>query len=519
MISKSSFNFIEKFEDIFTPAITASPKRKILIVGPEVTPYVNVGGVSRVLAFLASALNRMGHDARVFMPKFGSIEEKVYPMSLICEGLKVPTDNPDKPELICNVKTRISDNGTRVYFLENREYYELRSNVYGYSDDPIRWALLSRGALEFIRTSSDWRPDVIHVNDWQTGTLPNYLETCYKNDEVFRKISTLFTIHNLSYQGMFDHRMISDLDSDDGKSPLMDLFSERILKQNFMRRGIMYADIVNTVSPNYAREIMRPEFGEGLDRLLNEVRSKVFGILNGIDYDEYNPQADKLIDANYDQYTLDRRLANKISLQREFDLVEDPSIPVIGYVGRLEGYKGLDLIMEIIPPLMRDFNVQFVFVGGGSGEIAGRVLEMQREYPNRIGAHLLWDSNLPRLLFSGADIITVPSRFEPCGLPQMEGMRYGAIPLVHATGGLLDSVKDYNPDTDEGYGFVFRNYDTWSLFAQIVRALETYRSKDTWRKIQKRAMQVDNSWDARASLYVELYEKAIQIKKRKLKTV
>lgn len=508
---------LDQVEDILAPSrrVTTQPLN-VLLVGPEVLPYASVGGVAHVLAHLAKALIRTGHDARVFMPKFGLIDEEKYRLEMVYEGLKVPTGDEKKPYLICNVKKDQIRGRAPVYFLENREYYELRANVYGYADDPIRWALLSRGTLEFIRCCTDWVPDVIHTNDWQTGVLPNYMKTVYKDDAVSQGAASVYTVHNLNYQGMFDHKNISDLEFDDGKSSIAGFFDQRLLKQNFMRRGIMYADIVNTVSPTYAREIRKPEYGEGLDRLLTEVRSKVFGILNGIDYEELDPSTDRLIEENFDLYSLEKRLENKRALQQEFDLEDDLEVPVIGYVGRLAEQKGLDLLMQVIDPLMRDFNAQFVFVGEGDGSIAAGIREIQVKYPKKVGAHLMYDPDLPRLVFAGSDVVAMPSRFEPGGIVALEAMRYGAIPLVHATGGLMDSVEDFDPNTGEGYGFMFRNYDPWSLFAQIVRALETYRNQETWRKLQKRAMTQDNSWEARADEYVELYEKAIQINARRI---
>lgn len=519
MAHRANLSILDRVEDLFTVGKFTPPThlpKKILIVGPEVTPYASVGGVSRVLAHLSSALLRQGHDVRIFMPKFGSIAQSDYELEMVYEGLRVPTGDTAKPELLCNVKTHQLSGRARVYFLENREYYELRANVYGYADDSVRWALLSRGALEFIRCYDEWKPDIIHANDWQTGYVPNFMRTVYADDDILEKVACVYTIHNLSYQGMFDHKNVSDLDSDDGKSPLASFFDERLLKQNSMRRGIMYADFVNTVSPTYAREIMRPERGEGLDRLITEVRSKTTGILNGIDYKEYNPSTDPLISVNYDMYSLEKRVQNKIALQNEFDLEVNETIPIVGYVGRLESYKGLGLLLEVIEPLLRDFRVQFIFVGGGDGGLTARIRELQSTHPGAVGAHLMWDSSLPKLIFAGADIVTVPSKFEPCGLPQMEGMRYGAIPIVHSTGGLADSVDNFDAEHDKGFGFVFRNYDTYSLFAQIVRALEVFGQRDLWRKIQRRAMMCDNSWDSRAIEYDKLYNRALELKRRDL---
>ncbi len=509
-----------QLEELLAPLDTLPDTRrmKILIVGAEVSPFANVGGYANVLAYLARALKKQGADVRLFMPKFGFIDESVYPMHMHHESLSVPTDDESKSALICNVKLHVSADGIPVYFLENREYYELRNNVYGYQDDPVRWALLSRSAIEFI-DQSDWVPNIIHCNDWHTGHIPNYLKTTYRQNTKLSKIATLFTIHNLMMQGWFINirrDQISEMDSDDGHSPIAPFFSERLSKQNFLRRGIIYADYISTVSKTYAKEILKPEFGEGLDRLLTEVRGKLVGVVNGVDFEKFDPSNDKLITQNYTRNSLELRRKNKRALQEEFDLEIDPSIPMLGYVGRMEEQKGVDLIADVMTPLMKDFNVQFVAVGGGDPRISDRLKELHENFPNKVGVHLMPDFTLPRLVFAGSDMILVPSRFEPCGIVQMEALRYGAIPIVRATGGLADTVKNFEPETMEGWGFVFKEFDVWGFFAQIVRALEIYRQKKIWVEIQKQAMEQDNSWESRAKEYVQMYEKAIQVHRQGL---
>lgn len=512
-------SLIRQVEDfLFTPPSRAkrADGLKVLLVGPEVSPYANVGGLSRVIGYLARTLIKLGHDARVFMPKFGSIDEEKYPSQMVCEGLEVLTGNEERPYLICNVKIHQSPSGLPVYLLENREYYELRANVYGYKDDPIRWALLSRGCLEFLRKHSQWVPDVIHANDWETGHISNWLRTSLEKDERLFKTATVFTIHNLQFHGNFDHRNVPELKKDDGRSPVADFFSERLTWQDFLRRAIMYSDIVNTVSETYAKEILSPEYGECMDKLLREVRTKLYGIRNGLDYEEFNPAKDKLLKANFDVTTLDRRVKNKLALQEEFDLPRDKDIPILGYVGRMDGQKGVDLLAEVLEHLLKDFRVQFVIVGGGDGGLIEQYRQLKAEFPDQVGAHLMYDYSLPRLVFSGSDMMVMPSRFEPCGIVQMEAMRYGSIPIVRATGGLADTVEQFDPATNKGTGFVFQDFDGWSLFAQIVRALEIYRQKKVWRGIQERAMMVDNSWEARAKDYLDLYEKAIHFRHKNL---
>ena len=458
MLIKPQAGLSETFKKILSP----TKPLKILIVAPEVSPYANVGGMSRVAAHLSRSLASLGHDVRLFMPKFGFIDEEKYEMEMAQEWMEVPTGGTDAevPFLICNVKKHTPPPGTGVpvYFLENMEYYEKRNNVYGYSDDPLRWALFSRGVLEFLKVST-WVPDVIHANDWQTGFLPNFLRTIYEKDKKLLSMATLFTIHNLSYQGMFDHRNVSEMDFDDGRSKIASFFESRLNKQNFMRRGIIYSDIVNTVSENYAYEIMTDEFGEGLDKLLVELRSKVFGVINGIDYDEYNPADDQYLVANYDAGSLEDRSVNKIALQKEFALKSDPEIPLISIVGRLDQQKGYDLAAEILWPLLRNFEVQLIVVGGGDVNVADSFRALKEDFPQKVGIHLMPNFSLPHLVFGGADIMLFPSRFEPCGLVQMEAMRYGAIPVARAVGGLSDSVEDFNSKKNTGVGFVFKDFD------------------------------------------------------------
>jgi len=499
---------------------------KVLMVAPECTPYANVGGFSRVLGYLSRALLELGVDVRIFMPKFGQIDEEKYQMEMVLEGLEVPTgsDGNGKDVLICNVKTHRVPGGAPVYFLENMEYYEKRANVYGYSDDPLRWALLSRGSLEFLRNNDrvtdpsvrGWLPHVIHCNDWETGFIPNYLRTVYRNDSKLLGCATLFTIHNLQYQGMFDHRNVSELDFDDGKSAIAPFFSERLGKQNFMRRGIMYADVINAVSETYAKEILTPEFGEGLDRLLLEVRSKLFGVVNGIDYDEFNPETDQLIAKNYSIHSLDKRVENKLALQKEFGLPQDEEIFVMGFVGRLTEQKGLDLIGEVLWSFLKDFDAQFVIVGDGSNSYKEVFKKLKKNYPDKVGLHLMANFTLPRLIFAGSDVLLHPSKFEPCGITQLEAMRYGAVPIVRAVGGLADTVKNFDSKTGEGTGFVFKDFDKWEFFAQIVRAYENFHHPAIWRKLVKQAMLSDFSWKESAKKYLELYQKAVHFHRQDL---
>ncbi len=487
------------------------------MVAAEAAPYATVGGFSSVVAYLSKNLSQTGSDVRIFMPKYGSIDLETYKMESVCEGLHVPTGEESNPYLICNVKKHQDENGVITYFLENQEYYEKRANVYNYSDDPTRWALLSRGVCEFIRTK-EFIPDVVHCNDWHTGLVPNYLKTEYKKDPVLSGISTVFTIHNLAIQGYFLNSLkTSELDFDDGKSRIASFFSERINTQNFMKRGILYSDIVNTVSRTYAKEILTPEFGQGLDKLLLELRGKLFGIINGLDYDEFNPATDTLIDQNYDITSIDLRAKNKKALQEAFDLPINDDALLLGFVGRLEYQKGVDLIGETLHHVMQDYDVQFVQVGGGEPSLSDMLQNLKETFPDKVGIHPYPNFTLPRLVFAGSDCILYPSRFEPCGIVQLEALRYGSVPIVRKVGGLGDTVRNFDSNTGTGNGFVFTHFDVFSLFACIIRALEIYKNPSVWRKLQENAMSSDYSWGNSAREYTKLYDLALSLKDRKFK--
>lgn len=492
---------------------------KILFVATEAAPFVKVGGLGSVMYSLPKALCELGHDARVMIPKYLSVDEGIYNLELDYKGLKIPTENDTEPhELICNVK-RYDPKDEDIdpvitYFLENQEYFEKRANVYGYADDAVRWTVLCRGALEFIRSRTGWTPDVIVSSDWQTGLISNFLKTTYKSDPILSKIATVFTIHNLYFQAMFDHKFVSEMDFDDGHSPVPSLMNPRLEKINFMRRGILYSDVINTVSPNYAREIMTKEYGEGLDDLLRERRAVLSGILNGIDYDLWDPEKDTNIDSHFDSDSLDARAINKTALQERFRLPVDKNAFLVTIVGRLTKQKGLDLLSHIMPTLLTELPIQLIVVGEGDGDLMGFFHDLESKFPDKVAAHLKFDSVLPHLVFSGADVVLIPSRFEPCGLTQMESMRMGTVPIVRKTGGLSDSVEDYNPNKEVGTGFVFERFDSASLMISIIRAFENFRDKKKWRELQKRSMSKDFSWYSSAKKYVALFSRAVEIHSR-----
>mgnify|MGYP001567050658 CR=1 FL=1 len=495
---------------------------KILFVASEAAPFVKAGGLGEVMFSLPRALRELGYDVRMMIPRYAGINQEKYKLRMVYEGLKVPTDAEEENQLqhlICNVKKFESPSGDHrapvtAYFLENEEYYEKRANIYGYGDDAVRWALFSRGVLEFLRVTKDWQPDVIVASDWQTGFLVSYLHQNYKDDLKLNSIATVFSIHNLHYQGMFDHRFITEMDFDDGHSLMPSLFAPRLLKINAMRRGIKYADIINTVSSNYSKEIMTVDYGELLDDLLRERRSRVYGVLNGIDYKTMNPEIDPHLVKNYNVKNLEKRLANKAELQERFSLPVKNDAFVIGIISRLDEQKGFDLLFPVIEPLLKQLDFQLVVLGSGDGRYMNFFQKLGESFPEQVASHLIFDEVLPHLILSGADAVLIPSRFEPAGLVQMEAMRYGAVPIVRKTGGLADTVEDYNPRSNSGTGFVFKDFDSLAMATAITRAFENYRHRLTWQGIQKRAMEKDFSWEKSAQKYLDLFFKAVDLRKK-----
>ncbi len=491
---------------------------KVLFVSAEVAPFSSVGGLSQVSYFLPRALLKLGVDVRIFTPKYGTINEAKFPTKMVARSIVVPTgekEGTDKPtELVCNVKVFGEEKKAEptVYFLENMEYYEMRANVYAYNDDHVRFGLLSRGALEFIKQGY-FQPDVIHANDWHTGYLPNYLAELAAENSEYAKIATLLSVHNL-FQGNFDFEHASEMDFDDGKSPLGSFYSDQFLKQNPLKRGAMYADVVNTVSETYAREIMTEEYGHNLASLFKELRSKVFGVLNGLDYTDFNPETDKLIKKNFSSRNIKIRAENKMDLQKQFSLEVHPDKPILAFWGRIDWQKGIDLIMSTMEFILSELDVQLIVMGQpGNDNYRQYFTDLEMKFPGKVGTHLMSNFALPRKIASGADIFLAPSKYEPGGIVVIEAMRYGCVPIVRATGGLADAVTDFDPNRDIGTGFSFNKYAPEGFLVAVVRALETYRNRNQWQRLVKRMMEADFSWKKSAEKYVDLYLRAIDFRK------
>ena len=397
-----------------------------------------------------------------------------------------------------------------VYLVQNGRHFE-REHIYGYADDGERFILFCRAALEMCRALG-WAPDVVHCNDWHTGVVPNWLQTIYKDDPFFADTASIFTIHNLAYQGIFDEHLLwlAGIAEYGFLYPSIADFAHQV---NLMARGILFADAITTVSERYAKEILSAEYGERLDPLLRDRQDRLFGILNGIDQEELDPRTDPYLAANFGLEMLDRRAENKAALQRAAGLPVEPDVPLIGMVGRLSGQKGLDILAPVLDALLHQ-RAQLVVLGTGDEHYHHLLRQVEQAHPGRAKAFLTFDTPLAQLVYGGSDVFLMPSRYEPCGLGQMIAMRYGNVPVVRATGGLADTVQDWEPATGEGNGFRFDRYVGLDLFAALVRALETYKYPAAWRQLQLRGMQGDFSWPRSAGKYLDVYNLALRSKER-----
>jgi starch synthase len=480
---------------------------RILIMAAEMVPFAKTGGLADVIGALPKALRALGHDVRVAIPHYSRIDYERFKLRPILAPYAVPIDDQEVDATLLQADITSSSGDFPVYMVENAHYYQ-RDGIYMYDDDADRFIFFCRATLEGIRRL-DWAPDVIHCHDWQTAIVPNWLKTIYRGDPFFGATACVYTIHNLAYQGVFGYRVLEIAGVDEFgfiAHPDTPHLNDVV---DFMARGIYYADIINTVSETYANEILTPEFGEGLDPMLRDRRDRLYGVLNGIDTELNNPAGDPYIAANYDAGKLEGKALCKADLQREAKLPQSRMTPVISAISRLSDQKGFDLINAIIEPLLRNHDVQLIILGTGDQRYHERLNELRGRFPRQLAAFLTFNAETAQKIYAGSDMFLMPSRYEPCGLGQMIALRYGAIPIVRATGGLADTVRDFDPTTGEGNGFAFHPYDAMALYAAIIRALENYRYRGTWQQLILRAMAVDHSWRESARRYVDLYRRAL----------
>ena len=472
---------------------------KVLFVASEAAPFIKTGGLADVMGALPKALQALGVEPALVIPDYDGVGEAYKnAMETVYEG---SMDLSWRNQYL-GVKKLVQD-GIPVYFIDN-EYYFKRDKLYGYDDDAERFAYFTKAVLAMLHYI-DFKPDVIHTNDWHTGLLGAYLKEDFMQDPYFQGMKNVYTIHNLKYQGVFGRNIVEDVLG----LPLRLLYNGNIENAgdvNFMKAGMCYADFITTVSPSYAEEITYPYFGEGLEDYVALCAGKISGILNGLDDQEYNPETDPYIPVCFDaSNVLVKKPLAKEALQRELGLTVNREIPVLGMITRLVEAKGLDLVMHIMDELMEE-QVQLVVVGTGDEEYANALRELAWRHPGSVSVNILFNEGLARRVYAGADMFIMPSRYEACGLSQMIAMRYGTVPVVRETGGLKDSVINFDKySTPEGNGFSFANFNAHELLFTIKRGLTCYAAKPLWEKIIYNAMHSDNSWNRSAQAYADLY--------------
>ncbi|MBN3033909.1 MAG: glycogen synthase [Candidatus Saganbacteria bacterium] len=455
---------------------------RILFVSSEVVPFAKTGGLADVAGSLPKALQEIGHDIRVYMPRYRDVEREDY-----LPGSRVP-----------------------VYFYENEEYFGGRKELYqvggvDYPDNLERFAAFCQSALPCVMQIG-WRPDIVHCNDWQSALVLAYLKLLYQDSDFFRRTAAVYSVHNIGYLGIFPKEKLAAT----GLGP--EVFKPEGLefwgKLALAKAGFVYADVISTVSETYAREIQTPEFGHGLDGLLRARSADVYGIINGLDYDVWNPATDRNIAKRYSPATLSLKIENKLELQRHNNLPQKKETPVIGLIARLADQKGLDILAGALDAIMKE-NCQLVILGVGEKKYHDLLLKAKQKYPDHLGVNLSFNAILAELIYAGCDLFLMPSRYEPCGLGQLISFKYGTVPIVRQTGGLADTVHDFDPKTGTGEGFVFEEYSSKALFQAVKRAIETFHKKAVWKPLQEKIMGLDYSWDASAKKYVSLYMKAL----------
>ena len=484
----------------------AKKSLKILFLAAEAVPFAKVGGLADVAGSLPGAIRGLGHDVRVMMPRYGTIRSDRFPMQKIGDPFPIPIGpGEEHVHLISSAIEAGTDREVPVYLVWNEQYFSSRDRVYGFEDDAQRFAVFGRASLAALEVL-DWKPDVIHANDWHTGIVPTWLNTAGRKDPFFCDVATLFTIHNLTYQGITGRLILTFTQMEYVKH----LSVEQPGMVNWMAQGIANTDLVNTVSERYAEEILTPDIGMGLAPLLNERKDRLFGVVNGIDYEQWNPSTDPNIPHRFDAKTLDGRTANKTALQQQARLPVRPDVPLIGMVTRLDTVKGMDLVEPVLEWLLGG-EAQFVLLGTGQPQYHEMFEQIQARFPDRMRAFLKFDDVLARRIYAGADMFLMPSGVEPCGLGQMIAMRYGCVPIVRATGGLADTVADYTAKRGHSTGFAFTEYTPEACRDALERALKVYPNRKAWRKLQQRGMTADFSWSASAQEYVKLYRRAIKV--------
>lgn len=474
-------------------------KLHVAFVTSEMVPYVKTGGLADISGALPKALGRLGHRVTVLLPRYASIP---FPPGEFAGSVHVPVDGLARSAGFYRTSPLP---GVEVIFVEYPPFYD-RPVPYGdYEDNRLRFAFLSRAALEYFRSRGE-RPDVFHAHDWQTGLVPVYLKAFYWADPTLYRSATVFSIHNVAYQGRFgtDTLGLLGLPWNLGTSDALEFHGAL----SYLKGGVVFSEMVNTVSPQYAREIQGPEHGYGFDGILRARAADLVGILNGVDYEEWDPAVDPKIARNYSAADLSGKAACKADLLRAFGLSEFPDHALVGVISRLVWQKGFDIVASAWYDLLHR-PIRMVVLGTGERDVEEGLRALEQRDPGRFAVRFAYDDTLAHKIEAGADMLLMPSRFEPCGLTQMYSLRYGTVPVVRSTGGLVDTVEPYDPATGAGTGFRFDTADGTGMIWALDQALSAYADKKAWARLMRNGMSRDFSWERSAREYVELYRRAM----------
>ncbi|MDX1507151.1 MAG: glycogen synthase GlgA [Woeseiaceae bacterium] len=488
----------------------AQQQLRICLVSSELAPLAKTGGLADVSAALASYLHDAGHDVRVLLPRYSRIDKSGLDIEPV-PGLSNMQLRVGPHTLTYSIdKTVLSGTGLPVYLLRCPEFFG-RDGIYSQDEDEyLRFVVLSRAALEMCQRMQ-FAPHILSCHDWQTALIPLYLRTTYAWDRLFAATRSVLTIHNIGYQGMFPGHVLPYLGLDGSEQYLhQDDLKNGVI--NFLKTGILYADLITTVSPTYAREILGDDYGMGLNHLLRERARSVVGILNGVDYAEWNPETDPLIPANYSAKDIGGKAVCKAELMKELGLDVVPDRPLIGVVTRLVGQKGIDLIQDTVPRLLTRHDFALAVLGSGEERFEARFRWMQHHFRNRVCFYQGFNNRLAHWIEAGSDMFLMPSRYEPCGLNQMYSLRYGTVPIVRETGGLADSVQQIDERDASGTGVLFRDYNEQGLEWALRRALDLYHNKPLWQTVVANGMAQDFSWSRQGARYVELFRELSNLK-------
>lgn len=483
---------------------------RVAMISFEVFPFAKVGGLADVIGSLPKYLEREGLDIDIFMPYHKIVQKNAkafgFEVEKVGSAFAVPfMQTNEKAQLY---RSTLPDTKVQVYFIGNDHFFSCEK-VYGYEDQAEQSIFFNIGCLEAMKILGK-RYDVLHSNDWQTGLIAVYLKTLLREEPIFKDVLTIYTIHNMGYQGKFPslYLNMAGLPHYLFNVDALEFYGEI----NFLKGGVLFSDIVTTVSPRYAQEIQTKKFGEKLEGVLNIRSEFLYGILNGIDYEMFNPQNKKLVQHPFSLQDLSGKARNKKALQEKLGLEVNDRIPLVGLISRLVVQKGFDILAKIAPYFLMQ-EVQFVVLGTGDPEYEELVQKMAAEQPRKVSANLKFDLELANQIYSGADMFLMPSQYEPCGLGQMFSLRLGTIPIVHYVGGLADTIKEFEESTGSGNGFGFSEYRESELLLSILKALYTYQKKDVWKQVVVNAMKENLSWEKSAKEYIYIYTEGIKNKR------